>query len=126
MVALRRIEDPFYKGIGRQRARVFEALAQINGRTAILLLCQYVFPGAKCVGADILEFTAPTVADVVSGTKNFKTAAKRNVTANSEKKSKSRKRKEQKAKKSLSTGNRQADSFERKLQNTPVSRGETF
>ena len=33
-------------------------------------------PGAKRVGADLLEFTAPEIAEVVSGRKNFETAAK--------------------------------------------------
>ena len=35
-----------------------------------------IVPAAKRVGADLLEFAVPEVADVVSGRKNFKTSAK--------------------------------------------------
>ena len=76
MVASSTLELPYYKGIGRQRGRSFGAPAQIIGRTAIHFLRKYVVPAAKRVGADLLEFAAPEVADVVSGKKNFKTAAK--------------------------------------------------
>ena len=37
---------------------------------------KYVVPAAKRVGADLLEFAVPEIAEVVSGRKNFKTAAK--------------------------------------------------
>ena len=37
---------------------------------------KYIVPAAKRVGADLLEFAVPEIADVVSGRKNFKTAAK--------------------------------------------------
>ena len=70
------LELPYHKGIGRQRGRGFGALAQVIGRTAILFLKKYIVPAAKRVGADLLEFAVPEVADVVSGKKNFKTAAK--------------------------------------------------
>ena len=70
------LELPYYKGIGRQRGRGFGALAQVIGRTAIPFLRKYIVPAAKRVGADLLEFAVPEVADVVSGKKNFKTAAK--------------------------------------------------
>ena len=70
------LELPYYKGIGRQRGRGFGALAQVIGRTAILFLKKYFVSAAKRVGADLLEFAVPEVADVVSGKKNFKTAAK--------------------------------------------------
>ena len=76
MVASNTLELPFYKGIGRQRGRVFGALAQIIGRTAITFLRNYIVPAAKRVVAGLLEFAVPEVADVVSGKKNFKTAAK--------------------------------------------------
>ena len=33
-------------------------------------------PSSKKVGADLLEFAAPEVAEIVSGRKTFKTAAK--------------------------------------------------
>ena len=35
-----------------------------------------IFPSEKRVGVDLLEFAVPEVAEVVSGKKNFKTAAK--------------------------------------------------
>ena len=76
MVASNNLELPCYKGIGCQRGRGFGALAQITGRTAIPFLRKYIAASAKRVGADLLEFAVPEVADVVSGTKNFKTAAK--------------------------------------------------
>ena len=76
MVAPNTFELPYYKGIGRQRERGFGALAQVIGRTAIPFLKKYFVPAAKRVGADWLEFAVPEVADVVSGKKNFKTAAK--------------------------------------------------
>ena len=76
MVASNNLELPYYKGIGRQRGRGFGALAQVIGRTAIPFLRKYIVPAAKRVGADLLEFAVPEVADVVSGKKNFKTAAK--------------------------------------------------
>ena len=37
---------------------------------------KYIVPAAKRVGIDLLEFAVPEVAEVVSGRKNFKTAAK--------------------------------------------------
>ena len=76
MVASNTLELPYYKGIGRQRGPGFGALAQVIGRTGIPFLRKYVVPAAKRVGADLLEFAVPEVADVVSGKKNFKTAAK--------------------------------------------------
>ena len=76
MVASNTLQLPYYKGIGRQRGRGFGALAQIIGRTAILFLRKNIVPAAKRVGADLLEFAVPEVADVVSGKKNFKTEAK--------------------------------------------------
>ena len=76
MVASNTLELPYYRGIGRQRGRGFGALAQVIGTTAIPFLRKYIVPTAKCVGADLLEFAVPDVADVVSGKKDFKTAAK--------------------------------------------------
>ena len=54
----------------------FGALAQVIGRTAIPFLRKYVVPAAKRIGADMLEFAVPEIGEVVSGRKNFKTAAK--------------------------------------------------
>ena len=76
MVASNTLELPYCKGIGRRRGRGFGALAQVIWRTAIPFLRKYIVPAAKRVGADLLEFGVPEVADVVSGKKNFKTAAK--------------------------------------------------
>ena len=70
------LELPYYKGSGRQRGRGLGALAEVIGRTAIPFLRTYIVPAAKCVGADLLEFAVPEVADVVSENKNFKTAPK--------------------------------------------------
>ena len=76
MVASRQIEIPFYRGVGRQRGRGFGALAQIFARTAIPFLRKYIVPSAKPVGADVLEFAVPEIAEVVSGRNKIKTAAK--------------------------------------------------
>ena len=76
MVASRQVEIPYYKGVGRQRGRGFGALAQGIRRTAIPFLRKFIVPAAKRVGADLLEFAVPKIAEVVSGRKNFKTAAK--------------------------------------------------
>ena len=76
MVASRHVEIPFYRGIGRQRGHDFDALAQVVERSAISALRKYIVPAAKRVGAELLEFPVPEVADVASGRKKFKTAAK--------------------------------------------------
>ena len=75
MVASRQIEIPSYRGIRRQRGRGLGALAQVIARTAIPFLCKYIVPAAKRVGADLLDFAAPEIAEIASGGKNFKTAA---------------------------------------------------
>ena len=76
MVASREVEIPYYRGVGRQRGRGFSALAHVIARTAIPFLRKYIVPDAKRVAADLLEFAAPDVAEVVSGRKDLKTAAK--------------------------------------------------
>ena len=76
MVASRQVEIPYYRAVGRQRGRGFGALAQVIWRTAIPFLLKYVVPAAKRIGGDMLEFAVPEIAEVVSGRKNFKTAAK--------------------------------------------------
>ena len=76
MVALRQVEVPYYRGVGRQRGRGFGAIAQVIGRTAIPFLRKYIVPAAKRVGAELLELAVPEIAEVVCGRKNFKTAAK--------------------------------------------------
>ena len=77
MVASRQIEIPFSRGVGRQRGRGFGSLAQVFGRTANLFLRKDIVPAAKCVGADLLEFALPEIAEVSSDRKIFMTAAKR-------------------------------------------------
>ena len=76
MVASRQVEIPYYRAVGRQRGRGFGALAQVIGRTAIPFLRKYIVPAAKRIGADMLEFAAPEIGEVISGRKSFKTAAK--------------------------------------------------
>ena len=77
MVASRQVEFPFYRGTGRQRGRGFAALAEVIGITPFPILHKFIAPAAKRVGADLLEFIVPELADVVSGRKKFKTAAKK-------------------------------------------------
>ena len=69
MLASNTLELPYYIGIGRQRGLGFGALAQVIGRTTFLFLRKNIFLAAKRVGADLLEFTVPEVADVVRGKK---------------------------------------------------------
>ena len=76
MVASRQVEIPYYRGVGRQRGRGFGALAEVIGRTATPFLRKYIVPAAKRVGADLLEFAAPEIGEVISGRKSFKSAAK--------------------------------------------------
>ena len=76
MVASRQVEIPYYRAVGRQRGRGFGALAQVIGRTANPFLRNYIVPAAKSVGADLLQFAAPEIGEVISGRKSFKTAAK--------------------------------------------------
>ena len=76
MVVSREVELPYYRGVGRQRGRGFGALAQVIVRTAIPFLRKYIVPAAKRICADMLEFAVPEIADVVSGKKNLKSAAK--------------------------------------------------
>ena len=76
MVDSKQVEFPYYRGVGRQHGRGFGELAQVIGRTAIPFLRKYIVPAAKRVGADLLEFAEPEIAEVVCGRKNFKTAAK--------------------------------------------------
>ena len=76
MVASRKTEILFYRGVGRQRGRRFGALAQVIGRTAIPFLRKYIVPAAKRVGADLLDFAVPEIAEHVIGRKKINTAAK--------------------------------------------------
>ena len=76
MVASRQVEIPLYRGVGQQRIRGFGALAQDIGRTAIHFWRKYIVRAAKRVSAELMQFAAPENAEIVSGRKNFKTAAK--------------------------------------------------
>ena len=76
MFASRQVEIQYYRGFGRQSGRGFGALAQVIGRTTIPFLRKYIVPAAKRIGADMLEFAAPEIGDVISGAKSFKLAAK--------------------------------------------------
>ena len=69
MVASRQLEIPYYRGV---RGWGFGALAQVIARTAIPSLRKYIVPAAKRVSADLLEFSVPAIAEVVSGRKNLK------------------------------------------------------
>ena len=75
MDASRQVEIPICRGFGQQHGRIFDPIAQLVGGTAILFLPKYIVPAAKRVGAELLEFAVPEIADVVNG-KKFKTAAK--------------------------------------------------
>ena len=75
MVASKQVEIPYYRGVGRQRGRGLRALAQGVGRTTIPFLRKYIVPAAKHIGADMLEFAAPEIGEVISGRKPFKSAA---------------------------------------------------
>ena len=76
MVLSRQVEIPFYRGFSRQRERRFSPLAQVIWRAAFSFLRKYIVPTAKRVSVDLLEFAAPKTAELVSGRKKFKTAAK--------------------------------------------------
>ena len=76
MVASKQVEIPYYRAVGRQRGGGFGALAQVTGRTSIQFLRKYIVPVAKRIGADMLEFAAPEIGEVISDRKSFKTAAK--------------------------------------------------
>ena len=76
MVASRQVEIPFYRGDDQQRGRGFGAFAQVIGRTAFPFLRNYSVSAAKHVGADLMDFSAPEIAEVVCGRKVFKLAAK--------------------------------------------------
>ena len=71
MVVSGKVENPFYRGIGRQRVRCLGKLAQVIERTAIPVLRKYIAVAAKHVGAGLLEFAVPEIADVVSGRKKL-------------------------------------------------------
>ena len=78
MVASREFELPYYREVTRQRGRRFGAFAQVIGRTAVYLLKNVLSRTKSCparrVGADLLEYAVPEIAEVISGNKNLKSA----------------------------------------------------
>ena len=56
-----------FHSIKVQRGQGFYAFAQNIRRTAMPFLCRYVVPAAERIRADLLEFSAPELAEVVSG-----------------------------------------------------------
>ena len=76
MVASRQVEIPYIRGFGRQGWSGFGGLAQVIGRTANPFLRKYIVSASKRIGADMLEFAAPEIGEVISGRKSFKSAAK--------------------------------------------------
>ena len=112
MVASRQVDIPYYRAVGRQRGRGFGALAQVIGRTVITFLHKYVVPAAKRIGADLLEFAAPKIREVISGGNSFKTAVKGVG--------------KQTVKKNWDVVVNRGESFQQNLLNNPVGREETF
>ena len=76
MVASKQVETPYYRVVVKQKGRGSGALAQIIGRTAFPFLRKFVIPVAKRMGADMLDFAAPEIGEVISGRKCFKSAAR--------------------------------------------------
>ena len=72
MVAQNSANFPILRGHARQRGRVFGALAQTLGRTAIPFLKKYIVPSAKRFGANLFEIAAPEIGEVFSEQKNSK------------------------------------------------------
>ena len=58
-----------------RRGRGFGALALVIGRAAIPFL-KFFVPAARRIGADMFEFAAPEIADVVSDKENIKSPVK--------------------------------------------------
>ena len=50
-------------------------LQKLLGELQFHFLSKYIVPAAKRVGADLLEFAVPEIAEVVSGRNIFKTGA---------------------------------------------------
>ena len=128
MVASRKVQIPFYRGVFRQRGWGFGALSHIIGRTKIPFLRKSIFLAAKRVRADLLQFAVPETAEIVSGRKNFKTAAKSlgRQTLRKQLGRGSKKRKGAIVGKELAYGRQGSRVLPAKLQNKSVGRGETF
>ena len=76
MVNSGQVEVPYYRVVGKQRGVGFGAVAQVIGRTAIPFLGKYVVTAIKRIGADMFEFAAPEIGEVITGRISFKTVAK--------------------------------------------------
>ena len=120
MVASRQVEIPYHRGVGRQREMVLALLHKLLGELQFPFLRKYVVPAAKGIGADMLDFAMPEIAEVVGARKNFKTAAK----------SVGKKTLKQQLGEGKGTaGGRPVNrgkSFQQNLLHTPVGREETF
>ena len=51
-------------------------LHKLLGEMQFHFLHEYIVPAAKRIGADMLEFAAPEIGEVISGRKSFKSAGK--------------------------------------------------
>ena len=65
---------PYYRGVTRQRGRGFGALAQVIARTAVPFVKQFIVKAARRVGAGLLKYAVPEMAEVISGKKYLKSA----------------------------------------------------
>ena len=112
MVASRQVEISYYRAVGRQRGRGFGVLAQTNGRTAIPFFSRNVVAAAKRISADMLEFDAKEIGEVISG-KNLSSRLQRLWESKLRKNS------------WVAVVNRE-ESFQQNLLNNPFVREETF
>ena len=64
---------PIFRGHATQHGTFF---AQTLGRTAILFIKKYIIPAAKTIGANLFEFAAPEIGEVVSGRKKTQNICK--------------------------------------------------
>ena len=76
IVASRKVDVAYYRGVGTQRGRGFGALPQVIGRTAITFLRKYIVPATLRIGADKFEFAVPEIAIFIIGKINIKSTAK--------------------------------------------------
>ena len=72
MVASSEFELPYYRGKTRQCGRGFGALAQVIGRNAVPFVKKIIVRAARTVGADLLEYAVPEMAETNNGKKNLK------------------------------------------------------
>ena len=87
-------------------------------------MLNYIVPVAKRIDADMLEFAAPEIGEVISGRKTFKTAAKSGL--NSAGKQNLKKNNWLKRAAGGSEVVNWGESFQQNLQNNPVGREKSF